>query len=187
MRRAIFTTIATVATAAAAVTMGSAPAALAATDPSGDTPTTFTITSTGVLAITVPVSADLGSQVTTAGTLTGSLGSVEVLDGTTPDDGTWTTTVAITTPFNNGGTAASDTIPDSNLSYAPGACTPGGPGTGTFTPGSGGAMTASQTAMVGSALFGDTTCTWTPSITVTLDGSPAGTYSGTITHSVTGT
>lgn len=185
MRKAFFTTIATVAAAAAAVTMGSAPAALAA---DGPTSTSFTIESTGTLSLTTPATADLGSANTTTGTLTGSLGDVVVADGTTPTDGSWTASVAISVPFTNGLTGADlATIPDANVSYDPVAdCVNSGPGTGVFTKGAAGAMTASVTAMTAATLAGDTTCTWTPNITVALDGSPKGTYTGTILHSLTG-
>jgi hypothetical protein len=140
-----------------------------------------------VLSLTTPNTAGLGTADTTAGTLSGALGEVVVADGTTPTDGSWTTSVSISAPFTNGLTGANlATIPDANISYFAPACTKSGPGTGTFTPGAGGAMTGTQTAMTAASLAGDTTCTWNPTITVNLDGSPAGTYSGTILHSLTG-
>jgi hypothetical protein len=189
VRRAIFTTIATAAAAAAAVTMGSAPAALA---DDGPTATSFTITTSGVLSLTTPASAPLGTANTTAHTLSAGLGDVVVADGTTPTDGAWTASVAISVPFTNGLTAPNlATIPNGNVQYDPvAACTNAGPGTGTFTAGTAAAFPDSAgtlTAMTAASLAGDTTCTWDPTITVTLDGSPAGHYTGTILHSLTGT
>ncbi len=181
-------TIATAATAAAAVTMGSAPAALADTSP---TTATFTLSSTGFLTIAAQPTADLGPAHTTDASVSGTLGNVEVSDLTSPDNGTWTATVAITTPFHTDSSAsANETIPNTDVSYDPGtSCTAGGPGTGTFTPGTGGAFPDSTTgisAFGGSALFGDTTCTWAPTLTVTIPaGSPSGTYTGVLLHSVT--
>jgi hypothetical protein len=127
-----------------------------------------------------------------------------VTDGTAPDDGSWTTTVAITSPFtiSGTGTTGTTTIPNGNINYNPGTscavgtsptgtdCIPSGPGTGTFTAGSATDFPASAgtfTAFSGGSLFGDTSVVWDPVITVTLDGSPAGLYTGTIEHSVTGT
>ena len=177
--------ITTAAAAAAAVTIGSAPAALADTSP---TTATFTLSSEGSLTIAAQLSADLGSHLTSDATISGSLGSVEVADLTSPDDGSWTATVAMTTPFHTAtGASESETIPNSDVSYDPGtSCTKGGPGTGTFTPGAGGVLDATKPAFAGTALFGDTTCTWLPSLTVTLPaGSPIGTYTGELLHSVT--
>jgi hypothetical protein len=178
-------TIATAAAAAAAVTMGSAPAALADTSP---TTATFTLSSTGLLTIAAQANADLGSHLTSDTSVSGSLGSVEVADLTSPDNGTWTATVAMTTPFHTlTGASSNETIPNTDVSYDPGtSCTVGGPGTGTFTPGAGGVLDVTRPAFAGSALFGDTTCTWLPALTVTLPaGSPVGTYTGALLHSVT--
>jgi hypothetical protein len=70
------------------------------------------------------------------------------------------------------------------VSYAPGAAT-STTGAGTFTPGAGGALGTSQTAFTAASETGATSVTWNPTITVTLPSTVvAGTYTGTITHSV---
>jgi hypothetical protein len=165
--------------------MGSAPAALADTSP---TTATFTLSSTGFLTIAAQPTADLGPAHTTDASVSGTLGNVEVSDLTSPDNGTWSATVGMTTAFHTDSSASpNETIPNSDVSYDPGtSCTKGGPGSGTFTPGAGGALDTTKPAFGGSALFGDTTCTWDPTLTVTIPaGSPSGTYTGVLLHSVT--
>jgi hypothetical protein len=143
------------------------------------------------VTIAAQATAPLGDANTSDPSISGSLGDVEVSDLLSPDNGTWTATVAITTPFHTDGSRNShETIPNHDVSYDPGtSCTAGGPGTGTFAPGAGGAFpdtTASIAAFGGSALFGDSTCTWTPSLTVTIPaGTASGDYSGVLLHSVT--
>lgn len=166
---------------------GSAPAALAA---NGPTNATFTLTSSGSLVLTTPASADFGPNAISSGTVSGSLGDVTVADGRTPDHGTWTTTVAMPTPFHIDGSGTNEVIPNSGVNYNPGttACTNTGTGTGTFSPGTALAVGSGITAYSASELIGDTTCAWNPVITVTLPtGIVAGVYSGTILHSITGT
>ena len=58
-------------------------------------------------------------------------------------------------------------------------------GVGVFTPGLAGAIGTARTGFTASAETGLTSVTWNPTITVTLPSTaPAGTYAGTITHSV---
>jgi hypothetical protein len=180
--RKTFFTIVTAAAATAAVAMGSAPAALAA---SGPTDTTFTLSSTGLLSITTPDTADLGTGSTSDPSISGDLGNVTVTDARSPDNGTWTVTVSMETAFHVDGGGVNETIPDADVSYDPGTGCTESTGNGTFAAGVAGDLAAPRTAFSASALFGDNSCTWDPAITVTIpSGSPAGDYSGTILHSV---
>ncbi len=175
--------MATAAAAMVAVAMGSAPAALAS---DGPTSTSFTLTTTGLLSISTPGTADLGSaDINTSTTLSDPLGDVTVTDNTSPDNGSWTATVEMSVPFTTGAGTTNETIPDSDVNYdATAGCT-STTGTGTFT-GFAGDLTNPITAFTGTGLFGDNACTWDPTITVTFPtGVAAGTYNGTILHSVT--
>ena len=110
-------TIATAAAAAAAVTMGSAPAALAADGPTSSTTATFALSSTGFLTIAAQSTADLGDAHTTDTSISGSLGGVEVSDLTSPDNGTWTATVGMTTAFHTDSAGSpNETIPNTDVS-----------------------------------------------------------------------
>ncbi len=156
--------------------------AQAATGPSTDTTTTFDVNG-GLLTITTPDTAALGTVPIGAPTVSAALGSVIVDDERGTLGGSWTASV-ISTDFTTGGAAPAETVPAASVAYAPGAAT-ATTGTGTFTPGPGGAMDTSQTAFSATATTGVTTVHWDPTITVTLRaGIVAGTYTGTITHSV---
>lgn len=77
-----------------------------------------------------------------------------------------------------------ETISNINLSYSPGAAT-ATTGEGTFTPGPGGIINVPRTAFTGTELTGNNTATWNPTLTVTIPAATvAGTYTGTVTHSV---
>jgi len=161
--------------AAAALALLSVQPAYAA---SGGTGTTFTITG-GALSITVPGSADLGSQAAgiTALTATGQLGDVTVSDARGTIAG-WTTT-AQSTAFN----AASSSVPASAITYVGGAATTTGivvvaPLTATD-------LTTAKTVAAGVSAVGVNSGKWNPTISVALPaGTVVGTYTATITHSV---
>jgi len=169
-----------IAVTAAAVTLPTAAPAGAST--TGSTTTTFTINS-GTLSITVPGAANLGTVQTGSTAVTALLGLVQVTDLRASTAGSWTTTVS-STSFVTGGGTANETVPASDVIYDPGAAV-SSTGTGTFTPGSPGNLAAPRTAFSASGEVGSTSVTWDPQITIQLPPAVvAGTYTGTITHSV---
>ncbi|NGY58018.1 DUF2341 domain-containing protein [Lentzea sp. NEAU-D13] len=144
----------------------------------------FTLTvNGGSLSITLPSTANLGSGAL-GSTVSGALGSVQVIDNRGSTSASWTASVSSTT-F----TGAGKTIPLANLRYWSGPST-STTGTGTFTPGqntSGAAqdLTASRTCFTLAGGNGINQATWSPTLVVTVPITlvPA-TYSGTVTHSV---
>lgn len=99
----------------------------------------------------------------------------------------WSSTVSWT-DFKLGGTgtAADEVIEAANLRYAAGSATTAGVGTFApqLSPVSSGSTAADYTGALQTE--GSNTVEWNPTIYVDLQGEKAGTYSGTITHSVTG-
>lgn len=153
-----------------------APAASAA-----GTASTFSLTG-GALSISQPATANLGSAATGSLTLSGSLGAVTVTDNRGNLTATWTATVG-STDFTTGGGTTYETVANSSIAYTAGLATSSS-GVGAFTPGVLANLTAPGTAgsWVGT---GNNSATWNPTIAFTLSASNvAGTYSGTITHSV---
>ncbi len=147
-----------------------------------DTTVTFSITTAG-LTISAPGSASLGSVASGATSISGEIGPVTVTDLRGTLGGSWTATVT-GTDFTTGGATGPETIPVINVSYAPGPLV-SSTGTGTFTPGAGGIINVPQTAFTGTALTGNNTATWNPTLTVAIPSAAvAGTYTGTVTHSV---
>lgn len=156
-----------------------------------------TLTSTGSLSIAEPVGTtaapvNLGS--TTSGYsawTSGGLGTVTVTDSRTGLlANNWTATAAATA-FNyvgtppSGATTAQTSIPVTSIVY----------NTGTGTAGTGGATAPVFAAVGGSLSTGSVTAgtmaavgtnseSWNPTFTITLANQLAGTYQGTITHSV---
>jgi hypothetical protein len=162
-----------IAGASAAFAAGSAAPAQATTA------TTFTLTA-GALSISAPTgSVSLGSQVaaTNASTISGTLGTVTVLDqrgGTT----TWTATV-ISTAFTP---PAGPADPASNVSYAAGVITASPTVTATAL---GASDLTGVTSVVTGASTGISSASWNPSISVIVPPNFApGVYLATITHSV---
>jgi hypothetical protein len=161
--------------------VGVAGSAHAAT--SGSTITTFTL-SAGALAITVPASTvalATGTVNTGAATAAGLLGPVTVADGRGLLVNSWTTTVSSTT-FVTGTSTTNETVAVANIAYASGAST-AHTGLGLFVP------TLVPTALGADASYtgaaGNSSTTWDPTLTFTLLSSQvAGTYTGTVTHSV---
>ena len=144
---------------------------------------TFTVTG-GALTITQPATANLGNVAPGATSLSGTLGNVTVTDqrATVPD--TWTATVT-STNFTTGGATTYETVTAANINYAAGLSTASS-GLGAFT---GALLTTGGIASPVTAGSwtgtGSNSATWDPTITFTLSPSQvAGTYTGTITHSV---
>ncbi|MFB9833026.1 hypothetical protein [Actinoallomurus acaciae] len=136
----------------------------------------------GALTVTVPATADLGSG-TPSTTISGSLGNVTVSDLRGANPAPWTASVT-STDFTATGVTA---IPASAVTYTPGTATT--VGDGTFTAGTAGALgTTPLTAYTHTGGTGSNSATWDPTLAVAVPATAtATTYSGTVTHSVTGT
>lgn len=153
-----------------------------------DTTTTFSLTS-GALSITAPASKALGSADITATSVAGvSLGTVSVNDARGGLLGTWTASVT-STDFTTGTATAAETIAKANATYWSGAATASS-GTQVLTPGQAletakVTLAASRTAFGASGVTGTATASWAPTIGFTIpSGAVAGTYTGTVTHSI---
>lgn len=152
-----------------------------------DTTTTFSLAG-GSLAISAPASKDLGSGSTGAGTLSAQLGTVTVTDGRGALVGTWTASVS-STDFTTGGATADETIAKGQVTYWSGAATASS-GTAVFTAGqllaaNAQALSVARTAFSASVIVGNNSASWNPTVTVNVPAAAvAGTYTGTITHSV---
>lgn len=154
----------------------------------GDTSMTFTL-SGGTLAITVPSSKALGSVATgTATTASAQLGTIAVTDTRGALLGSWTASVS-SSDFTTGASTANETIAKANADYWSGAAT-ATTGTGVFGPGqllvaNKVTLATSRTAFSASALVGNNTASWNPTVNVTIPSAAvAGDYTGTITHSI---
>jgi hypothetical protein len=151
------------------------------------TTTTFTL-SAGLLSISVPVSADLGSAATGSASLSSQLGAVTVTDARGALGEIWTATVSAT-DFTTGAASSNETIAKASVSYWSGTAT-AATGTAVRVPGqlaAGNAQSLStaRTAFSASATVGNNTTTWNPTLVVTIPAAAvAGTYTGTVTHSV---
>jgi hypothetical protein len=164
---------------AAASAATAQPAAAANSDP--NTTVTFAVTS-GLLTMTAPTSAFLGSGA--PGTvISGALGTVTVTDDRALLAASWTAT-ASSTSFTTGGGTGPESIPATDATYTPGAVST----TGTITTVAS-TITLSatpQTVVAGSAGNGDNTASWDPTIAVSVPAAAVnGTYTGVLTQSVT--
>jgi hypothetical protein len=147
-----------------------------------DTTVTFAITTAG-LTISAPGAVNIGSVASGSTSISGQIGPVTVTDLRGTLGGSWTATVT-GTDFTTGTATPAETIPVLNVSYSPGDAT-STTGTGTFTPGPGGIINVPRVAFTGTALTGNNSATWNPTLTVTIPAATvAGTYTGTVTHSV---
>jgi hypothetical protein len=152
-------------------------------------PTTMTVTVTaGALTITVPDGpVSIGSAAPGA-QASGQLTPVTVNDLRATLSTSWIASVSsgnLTTGLSSG----PETIPNTAILYWSGLAT-ATTGTGTFTEGQANAgaaqtMDASRTAYSMTAGTGNTTATWNPTLVVNIPaGVVAGTYTGTVNHSV---
>jgi hypothetical protein len=166
------------AVAGAALSAASVAFPVYANTPTAQTTTTFTLTS-GALTISAPTSANLGSH-TVSGTFSGQLGNVAVTDNRGLNPAGWTANVS-SSDFTDG----TDTIHPGSLMYnAGGVVSSSGTG-GTIAASPAFALSSSnQAAYTASTFNGDNSLTWNPLITVNASGTVAGSYTGTITHSV---
>jgi hypothetical protein len=145
------------------------------------------------LAITAPEAVDLGSMPTGGGVLTARLGAVTVTTGgLVGDTAGWTATVTATV-FSTGGGGAGETVSNSSETYWSGeAAVDSGHGAGDCAAGQADpahavALGSGQVAFScdGVSTSAGTTLSWDPTLTVSVDaGKVVGTYSGTVTHSV---
>lgn len=151
---------------------------------------TFVVTNTGGLAVTAAsATSDLGTVDTVSATeLTGALPKVTVSDTRNPLLGTWTVAVDATS-FTDGATTA-HVIQGADIDYWSGAV---GEVTGVVLPVGQQAtqlvavdLSAQRNAVVATGASGNNSASFTPSISVNVSGAPAGTYTGSIVHSVTG-
>lgn len=172
------------ATAAAATGLALAALTGAATPASAaDSTTTFAITG-GLLSITVPTpSGPIATVATGALTASGQLGSVGVTDNRGALVNVWTTTVNSTTFITGAGTDPSTTVAKTNIVYSSGEST-STDGLGTFVPGTA-TMTLGGTGAAWTGAAGNAAAAWNPTLAFTLlDSQVAGTYTGTVTHSI---
>jgi hypothetical protein len=170
----------TAATAAGLIGLLAGPAS------AGTTTTTFTLSGNASgLAISVPANASsIATASTGATSVSGSLGSVTVTDPRGSLVATWAATVS-STDFTTGTATANETVAKSAITYSSGAGTALAGQVGAMVPSVNASLSGSATA-ANWAGVGNNTVSWTPSLTFTLLASQvAGTYSGTITHSVT--
>ncbi|MBN6051774.1 hypothetical protein JYK22_07490 [Nonomuraea sp. RK-328] len=153
-----------------------------------DTTVQFGVVASQGLAISVP-GGPVGIGTGAAGDqISGHLGSVTVSDERAALVGTWVATVS-GTDFTTGGGSGAETIPDGAIGYWSGPATSTA-GAGTFVPGQPNAASAEYlshpyTAFSKISGAGSNACTWDPTIVVHIpDDAVAGTYTGTIRHSV---
>ena len=158
---------------------------------SGGTAATFTLNPSSTLAIAVPDGSTtpiaVASGNTGAASVSGSLGNVTVTDGRGALVATWTAN-AVSTDFTTGTATANETVSKSNVAYYAGVGTAAVGQVGAFLP----AGTALSPVAIGTSAAvgswsgtGNNTVTWNPTLKFTLSPSQvAGTYSGTVTQSV---
>ncbi|GAA1267183.1 hypothetical protein Psi02_08950 [Planotetraspora silvatica] len=156
--------------------------AIASPVSAADTITTFTITA-GALTITAPPTANLGTVASGATSVSAQLGTVTVTDTRGLLVATWTATVS-STAFTTGGGTPAETIANTAVNYSPGTATATS-GLATFTPGTAGTLGTPRTAFTATLGVSNNSASWNPTVSVAIPAAAvAGTYTGTITHSV---
>jgi hypothetical protein len=150
---------------------------------------TFTLTA-GLLQVSDPADKSLGSVGTGTASISNTLGSTTVTDNRGALLGTWTASVS-STDFTTGAASANETIGKALVNYYSGASTASS-GTAVRVPGQATALLATdlstaRTAFSATGVVGNNSTTWVPTVVVNLPSAAvAGTYSGTVTHSITG-
>jgi hypothetical protein len=168
--------------------VGTYPLTIKAQNTSGTATQAFTLTiAPGLLAITVPSTVTLGSAAP-SGSISAQLGTVQISDTRNISPDPWTVTVSATS-FKTGGGTAPETIPTTAVSYWSGSFT-AKTGTGTFTGLQATAsdavvLSASQTAFTHTGGLLTSSASFNPTLIIAVPAAAvAGTYTGTITHSV---
>jgi hypothetical protein len=136
----------------------------------------------GALTISVPATSNLGTYTNTVGDgeLSGSLGDVTVSDARSAAAGSWWEATVIATALTP---TTGPTIGAALIEYRCGDITQ--VGVATFVATDQEDLTGVVPVVTASGITGDNSATWNPTITVKIDsGKAAGTYTGTITHSV---
>jgi hypothetical protein len=150
---------------------------------SADTTTASVTVTGGTLTISAPATAgSLGSiaNSVSGGTISGTLGQVQVNDARSAAAGSGWVASVISTAFTP---SAGPTIAASFVSYTAGTITK--VGTATYTANNPGNLTGVSAAVTATGITGDNSATWTPTINVAVPGGTvATTYSAIITHSV---
>jgi hypothetical protein len=159
------------------------PAAAAPPPPPPDTTSAATLTVTGgVLSLTAPSAiASLGSRANTVGggTISGTLGQVQVSDARSSAAGSGWVASVISTAFTP---TTGPAIPATGIGYTAGTITQ--VGTATYTANNPSNIVAVSPVVTATGITGDNSATWNPTINVTVPGGmAAATYSATITHS----
>ncbi len=156
---------------------------------------TITLTATGALSVAEPTTTvNLGSTASTVGAWTsGSFGTVTVTDARTGLlANTWTASVTVSDFTMQsppaGATTAQKTIAAAGMVYNMGTATAasGNPTGALFVPATATAIVAAATALPVGAMtaLGTNGESWNPTLTVALTNQIAGTYAGTIVHSI---
>jgi len=142
------------------------------------------------LSISVPSTVSFGSFAAGARTITAHLGTVTVTTSSTlVHDASWIATVS-TTAFKTGGGTAPETVAAAAVTYLSGAATAqSGLAVAACTLGQLTAVSLSSALTAfscsGISLSTSTSLSWNPQVSISIGaGNVAGTYSGTITHSV---
>jgi hypothetical protein len=135
------------------------------------------------LSISVPIDAgNLGTHANTVegATISGDLGEVQVTDARSAAAGSEWSASVISTAFTP---PSGPTIGAADVGYAVGEVAQ--IGTATYTTHDRADLTGAVPVVVASAITGDNSATWNPTINVYIPGGTLpGVYSGTITHSV---
>src|SRR3954470_2931881 len=189
MRKSLAVAVAALSVAGVGALVPAAANAACAVGSTVCTDATVTVTGGSTLAIAVPNGTPVALATVSSGTTTasGSLGSVVVTDNRGALAATWSAS-AVASAFTTGGGTANETIAANKVAYWAGAGLPAVGQVGAFVP----AGTLLTPVAIGSSSavgswtgVGNNTVTWNPTISFTLLGSQvAGTYSGTITQSV---
>ena len=189
MKKSIFCVLSVAAIMGAVLTSTAASAAVTVTArtsslPPGDPATTITFAvGTGLLTMTAPGAATLGTGSGQPGTIiSGLLGTNVVTDSRALLAASWTVSVS-SSDFTTGAATPAETIPVADVTYDPGTVSTTGNITATPHP-----ITlshAAQTVVNGTAGVGNNTATWDPALEVSVPAAAVGgAYSGTITDSV---
>lgn len=149
----------------------------------GATPTTFTLLA-GELTISAPAGPQvLGLTKRGGGTASLSLDQVTVTDARGALAASWVAQVSATS-FTTGGATPDETVPAGSIRYSSGAGRAARGQVGAMVPSVGVDLSLPRTAASWGGV-GDDTVTWMPRLTFALrDTQLAGTYRGTVTHSV---